>query len=86
MQNEAPGRFPCANLCSKEMFYKDPDERPSEHEEAVKRAYGDWDTRAFWCQCTQRERGPDDRPVNPGECSRAGRSCYEGVPSFGERP
>ena len=39
------------------------------------------DTRAYWCACTQTGRGPDDQPVNKGECSKTGRKCYLDVPS-----
>lgn len=70
---------PCLHLRSKEMFYQDPAAAPSEHDEEVRRAYGAWDTKAWWCQCTQTARGPDDRPVNRTACCRSDRPCYAGL-------
>jgi hypothetical protein len=30
-----------------------------------------------WCNLTQTETGPDDRPVHKNNCQRAERSCFE---------
>ncbi len=70
---------PCLNLRSKDMFYKHPASVDAEHEAVVARLYGTADTKAYWCQCTQTGRGPDDRPVNKGECSKAERKCFLGL-------
>jgi hypothetical protein len=70
---------PCLNLRSKDMFYKHPTAADEEQAAVVARLYGTVDTKAYWCQCTQTGRGPDDQPVNKGECSKTGRKCYLGL-------
>jgi len=79
MANEEEAPAPCLNLRSKDMFYKDPASANPEQEAVVARLYGTVDTKAYWCQCTQAGRGPDDQPVNKGECSKTGRKCYLGL-------
>lgn len=69
----------CLNLRSKDMFYRSPASVDPEHEALVARLYGTADTRAYWCQCTQTGRGPDDQPVNKTECSKSGRKCHVGL-------
>ena len=69
---------PCVNLCSKEMFYKDPADPPDPHQKEVERLGGTCDTSTYWCQCTQGGRGPDDQPVDRDACSKRKRSCYKG--------
>jgi hypothetical protein len=77
MSNEA--KPSCLNLRCKEMFYKDVSAPPTEHDLVVEKLYGKWDTRTYWCQCTQGQRGPDDQPVNRAECSRLDRPCFKGI-------
>ena len=75
---------PCVNLCSKEMFYKDPadnDPEAEEHEKEVERLFGTCETAVYWCQCTQAGRGPDDSPVTREGCSRT-RRCFVGLDSL----
>jgi len=72
-------RPPCLELRCKEMFYKDISATPTEHERAMSAAFGKWDTRSYWCGCTQDSRGPDQKPVNQEACSRAGRPCYKAL-------
>jgi hypothetical protein len=79
MNNESQAPNPCLNLRSKDMYYKVRTELDAEQEAVVARLYGTVDTRAYWCHCTQAGRGPDDRPVNREECSKAGRKCYTGL-------
>lgn len=69
-------RRPCAKLRYKQMFYKDVDGPPSEREAAAAATYGSWDTTAYWCDCTQGGRGPDDQPVNRDVCSNPRRACF----------
>jgi len=77
MTNDA--KPPCLNLRSKDMFYKDPASQDPEHEALIERLYGRVENKAFWCQCTQGGRGPDDQPVSKAECSRGDRKCYKGL-------
>ena len=70
---------PCLELRCKQMFYKDPDAKPTKHDAVVKKLFGSVDTTAYWCQCTQTGRGPDDQPANKTDCSKAGRKCYLGL-------
>jgi hypothetical protein len=70
---------PCLNLRTKSMFYRDPSEKPSEHELEVERLFGKCDTATWWCQLTQTGRGPDDQPVNQAGCSCVERKCYFGL-------
>jgi len=79
MPDETKIQEPCLNLRSKDMFYKHAASADPEQEEVVARLYGTADTKAYWCQCTQNGRGPDDQPVNKGECSKSGRSCYRNL-------
>jgi len=70
---------PCLELRCKQMFYKDVTAPPTEQEQAVRAAFGTWDTTAYWCGCTQDSRGPDAKAVNKDACSKGGRSCYRGL-------
>ncbi len=72
----------CLNLRSKQMFYETPTTRDAEHDAEVERLFGACDTTAFWCQCTQTGRGPDQAIVGRDECSRAGRKCFIGIDSL----
>jgi hypothetical protein len=82
MANDPDRQRPCLNLRSKEMYYENPSERPTGHDAEVARLYGSWDTRAYWCGCTQTPRGPDEQPVDRKECSRKDRACYRGLEHF----
>ena len=62
----------CLHLRCKQMTYEVPGEEPAE-ESHVSSAC---DTTAYWCQCTQTARGPDERPVGRAECV-LGRKCFE---------
>jgi hypothetical protein len=79
MANPSENRETCLNLRSKDMFYKHPTDLDAEQAAVVERLYGTADTKAYWCQCTQTGRGPDDQPANKNECSRTGRTCYLGL-------
>ena len=79
MTNNPEAPASCLNLRSKDMFYKHPASVDAEQEALVARLYGTADTKTYWCQCTQTGRGPDDQPVNKGECSKTGRKCYLGL-------
>ncbi len=70
---------PCFNLRSKEMLYGEKTDEAIAHDKEVERLFGACDTAAYWCQCTQTGRGPDDQPVNRPACSLLGRKCYEGI-------
>ncbi len=63
----------CLHLRCKQMFYEDLD--PNEARE-LEVPSSSSDTTAYWCDCTQTGRGPDDRPVNLRECG-ARRACFE---------
>ncbi len=69
-------------LRSKQMFYKDEDREEEEQRREVARLFGECDTTAFWCECTQTGRGPDGEPANCEECSSRSRSCFVGVHSL----
>ena len=71
--------IPCTDLCSKEMFYKDPSDLPSEQDAVAERLYGACDTKVYWCLGTQTGRGPDDQPVNREACTKTDRPCYKGL-------
>ncbi len=73
----------CLNLRSKDMFYRTRTAEDAEHEALIERLYGKAETKAFWCQCTQGGRGPDEKPVNRAECSRKDRPCYKGLEDVG---
>jgi hypothetical protein len=62
----------CAKLRTKTMYLNV--EYRSEADEPFCR-----DTAVFWCMKTQGCLGPDDLPVNPGEC-KAGRACAVVLP------
>lgn len=83
MANETEKKAPpCLNLRFKQMFYKDVSAPPTENEKEMARVYGTWDATAYWCQCTQGGRGPDEQPVNREACSRKGRGCYKDLESI----
>ena len=75
-------RSTCLHLRSKEMFYSASSERDPEHDAAIEKNYGACDTTAFWCQCTQTGRGPDQGVVGRAECSQRGRTCFAGLDSL----
>jgi len=79
MANTPESPESCLNLRSKDMFYKHATDAEAEQAAVVARLYGTADTKTYWCQCTQTGRGPDDQPVNKGECSKTGRKCYLGL-------
>jgi hypothetical protein len=79
MPNDKAVQPVCLKLRYKQMFYKDVSAAPSENDKEIARVYGSWDTTAYWCDCTQGGRGPDDQPVNREACSRAGRPCHVGL-------
>ncbi len=66
----------CLKLLSKEMFYKDPSDPSWEHDAEVERLFGSYDATVYWCDCTQEGRGPDEKPTNKRDCTRANRECY----------
>jgi hypothetical protein len=82
MAGSTPDKARCLKLRSKDMFYKDPARGPSAHDADVARLFGACDTAAYWCDCTQTGRGPDDQPANLKACSLAGRVCYVGIESL----
>ena len=69
---------PCQKLRTKDQFYKDSADLAddAEQQKLIERLYGTWDARAFWCEQTQTDCGPDDRPVDQSACSIRGRSCF----------
>jgi hypothetical protein len=69
----------CLKLRCKQMFYKDLQAPPTEHDRQVERLFGTSDMRVWWCECTQNDRGPDRKPVNLRECSAPDRTCYESL-------
>jgi len=79
MVEDSKASEPCLNLRSKDMFYKHATEADAEQAALVAKLYGAVDTKAYWCHCTQTGRGPDDQPVNKGDCSKSGRKCYLGL-------
>ena len=79
MAEDSKASEPCLNLRSKDMFYKHATEADAEQAALVAKLYGAVDTKAYWCHCTQTGRGPDDQPVNKGDCSKSGRKCYLGL-------
>ena len=68
----------CVHLRSKQMAY-DIDASEKDQEE-IEKYYGRCDTTAYWCDCTQTGRGPDDERVNLEACSSKHRSCFAGIP------
>lgn len=74
MSNERP----CLYLRYKQMLYKDVTAPPTEHETEMAELYGSWDTKSYWCDCTQGSRGPDDGAVSAKGCVR-GRTCFKGL-------
>ena len=68
----------CLNLRCKQMFYQVEDLEG----DRLERHYGDCDTTAYWCECTQTGRGPDDQPVHKEQCNSPLRKCFEGIPSI----
>jgi len=74
MPNEAGD---CLNLRFKQMLYKS-STAPTEHDRKMAELYGTWDATAYWCECTQGSRGPDDQPVGRKACAK-GRTCFKGL-------
>ena len=83
MASEAEAKPPCLNLRCKEIFYKDVEAPPTEHDLRVEQLYGKFDTRSYWCQGTQTGRGPDGQPVDRPGCSLRTRPCYKGIENLG---
>jgi hypothetical protein len=74
----------CLNLRSKEMFYKDPAQGGVMPGMTLAAPDGDesghgFDGTAYWCQCTQTGRGPDDQIVGKTHCSDPGRTCHVSI-------
>ncbi len=60
----------CSNLRHKGMYVTsvpDPDEGLF---------YDRFDATAYWCSCTQKALGPDDRPAHAETC-KPGRACCD---------
>ena len=72
----------CLHLRSKQMFYETASTRDAAHDAEVERLFGATDTTAFWCQCTQAGRGPDQAIVGRTECSRRARPCFVSIESL----
>ena len=68
----------CLHLRCKQMFYKDPADGPDEDERPRTSSS---DTTAYWCQCTQTGRGPDEQRVGREECCSS-RTCFVSVTSL----
>ena len=69
---------PCLNLRCKQMFYEVEEFDGTKPE----KPYGEGDASAYWCECTQTGRGPDEKPVDRKQCSSPLRKCFEGVHSI----
>ena len=82
MPNQPKPIETCLHLRSKEMFYEVPSRAAEEHRKEVERLFGACDTTAYWCECTQTGRGPDDQPASRDACCRAGRKCFVGIESI----
>ena len=78
MSSKSDSEHLCLNLRYKQMFYEVEDvdgKKPERH-------YGEPDTTADWCECTQTGRGPDGKPVDRKQCSSPFRKCFEGIHSI----